>query len=86
MSQAFAVYLRISSVSGAVAATLHGYKERERRGAPFSVVGGLRDGIVGSLVGPIVAPFFFPIATWQAVTKKAFPCPCTMSWPPSDPF
>lgn len=77
---AFLIYLRISALSGFFVGAAHGHIEREKRMGPtplpLTVVAAMRDGLLGAVLGPLAAPFVFPIATLQIVQKSPG-CPFT---------
>jgi len=78
----FSIYLRISALSGFFVGATHGHIEREKRMGPtplpLTVVAGMRDGLLGAVLGPFAAPFVFPVATLQIV-KKSPGCPFSTS-------
>jgi hypothetical protein len=74
------LYLRATSVIGAVAVATHGHVERTRRGVtsvPVNVVGVARDGLLGCMLGPFLVPFY--------ASGTQIKCPMT-SGSPSDLF
>jgi hypothetical protein len=78
----FMTYVRIMTVTGSIVGATHGHLEREKRQGPLvesrypeAVVVTLRDGLLGAALGPFVAPFVFPIATWQMAQWWGFRCP-----------
>ena len=70
---AFSIYLQITALSGFVVGAAHGHIEREKRMGPMplplTAVAAMRDGLLGAVLGPLAAPFVFPISTWQMVHK-----------------
>jgi len=86
MSHALLTYLKSTAATGAVATILHGHVQRERRmgSVPFPVtcVAWFRDGLLGAVVGPLVAPVLFPFLAAQTAHK----IPCPMTRPPGGPL
>ena len=75
-------YVRISAFSGSILGATHGYLEREKRRGPLTksqypeaAVATLRDGLLGAALGPFVAPFVFPIATFHTASRCPFSPP-----------